>query len=151
MSDYNAGLSPSPSARFLATYRRWDGTTTQTCTSSLGRCYDEASAASAAKQRYGGDGYELLTVRQETAFEAARHKVLRFVVRSLRIAAGVVLAFFAYVWLSGATPDIGDVPLSQLTVNIILTRLFHVGLIIGSAALCWFIAFGDAPKEDGAR
>ena len=113
----------------------------------LGRFQNLQLAEQRAAEAYGVPGYgELVSVHAETPRELLAHRVWRFAVRSLRIVIAAVIALFAYSWLFGSGTSIGDVPLSQLTINMVGSRLVSGVLGVGAAALCWFIAFGRGPE-----
>jgi hypothetical protein len=130
------------------TYKHWNGSTTETSTHALGRFYDREFAEHRAQERYNSPGFELLTVRPETGFEAVRYKVIRFLIRSLRVVIAAAMAFFIYAWLGESNSKIGDIPLGDLTLSMIFSALFHGVLLMGGAWLCWVIAFGDGPQDD---
>lgn len=134
--------------RYFVTYKHWNGSATETCTYALGRCYDQEFAERRARERYNASGYEVLSVRPETDFEAAQYKVIRFLVRCLRIVFATVIAFFAYVWLGDYDSQLGDIPLGELTLNMVFSALFQGALIVGAVWLCWVVAFGDGPQDD---
>ncbi|WP_166213061.1 hypothetical protein [Cognatiluteimonas telluris] len=133
--------------RYFVTYKRLTSDTVETNTFALGRFFDLEAAQHRARERYNAPGYEILSVRQETRFEALLHKCSRFLIRLVRIAVGAALAGLAYSWLVGADYGLGDIPLSQLTLNRIFSALFHTALILGAAWLCWTIAFGEGPAD----
>lgn len=132
--------------RYFVSYKRWDGEATQILTATLGRFWDQDAAERIAQERYGVAGYEVIAVRPETAFEAARYKVYRVLVRSARIACAAVIGVVSYAWLHDSFVDTGDIPLGSLTGNMISTNLLNGGLAFAAAWLCWLLAFGDGPE-----
>ena len=133
--------------RYLATYKHYNGQTTELLTVSVGRFYNPEEAKVHARELLDKPGNEITQIRQETSFEATKHKVVRFCIRSLRIIASAAIAIAAYLFLYEPDSSIGDVPFSSLTLNMILSGLFRTGLLIGAAFVCWYIAFGKGPKE----
>ncbi|GAB3345857.1 hypothetical protein [Marilutibacter aestuarii] len=134
--------------RYFVTYKRWNGSETETATSMIGRFRDQEFAERRARERYGAPGSEILNIRPETDFEANCYKGLRFVVRALRISVAAVIALLAFAWLWDFDSDVGHIPLGELTLNMIFSRLFDVALLLGAGWLCWVIAFGDGPEID---
>jgi hypothetical protein len=134
--------------RYFVSYKHWNGSETETSSYTLGRFYDLDAAERRARERYGAPGYEVLGVRPETDFEASRYKVYRFLMRSFRIACAAVIAFFAYLWLIDSGPTLGDVPLGEITLDMVFSAIFHVALVLAAVLLCWIVAFGDGPLDD---
>jgi len=139
--------------RYLVTYKHWNGNAVQAITTTLGRFWDRDTAERHAKEKFGVSGYEFVSVRAETAFEANRYKVYRFFVRLTRITCAVVavvVGFFAYAWLHDSGMDTGDIPLASLTGNMISSNLMRAALVIAAipaAWLCWVLAFGAGPDN----
>lgn len=130
--------------RYFVTYRSQDGEPT---TRVLGRFHDRTLAEHIARAHFGVPGYEVLEVRAETPVEAAHHRVSRFVTRTLRIALGSGLFLLAWHALYRTGPRIGDVPMSRLTLNMLMTFGWHALLLLGAFFFCWDIAFGEGPHQ----
>ena len=133
--------------RYFVTYKNSETGQEHTPSDSLGRFHDSLTAERRARERYDGFGFEVVSVRPETRYEAAEYKVTRFVVRSVRIAVALVIGFFAYAWLDNSGTSIGDTPLNSLTINMLLSGLFRIAAGIGAAWFCWTLAFGEGPQE----
>lgn len=138
--------------RYFVTFRRYfvtleHGNGGATETHAFGRFHNRDVAELCARERYYAPEYEILEVRPETDFEAAMYKVYRFFVRSFRITCAGVIAFFAYLWLSDSGPALGDIPLGELTLNMIFSAFFRVVFILGAVWLCWTVAFGEGPQD----
>ena len=133
--------------RFFVTYRDCNTGEEYSPANSIGRFHDSADAEKSARERYDAFGYEVVSVRPETRYEAAEYKVIRFVIRSIRITVAIVIGVFSYTWLEGPGASIGDKPLNSLTINMLFSGLFHIAAGIGLAYFCWILAFGEGPKE----
>lgn len=134
--------------RYFVTYKHWNGGTTETSTYALGRFYDLDTADRRARERWAAPEYEILEVRPETDFEATMYKINRFFMRSFRITCAAVIAFFAYIWLSDSGPKIGDIPLGDLSLNMVVSALSRGALFLCAIWLCLIVAFGDGPQDD---
>ncbi|HEY0503850.1 MAG TPA: hypothetical protein VGD42_10190 [Lysobacter sp.] len=131
--------------RYFVTYRRLDGG--EPTTRVFGRFPDRTLAERIARMQFGLPGYEVLDVRPETHVEAVNHRVSRFITRTLRIALGTSLFLLAYHALFRTGPRVADVPLSRLTLHMLLTFGFHGLLLLGAVFFCWDIAFGEGPQR----
>ena len=133
--------------RYLVTYKHYNGQTVGLLTVSIGRFHNQEHAEARARDLFERPGNEITQIRRETGFEDAKHKVVRFCIRSMRIVVSLVVGFGAYVFIYDPNSRIGDIPFSSLTLNMILSGLLRTGLLIGVAFLCWQIAFGNAPED----
>ncbi len=73
------------------------------------------------------------------------YKFTRFVVRSLRVACGMALAFVGFIILWN-TEGLSDVPFAQLTLGMLVS---HAATLIFALALIWwaFVAAFGAPPQ----
>lgn len=131
--------------RYWITYRGMIGGEVATKTVLLGRFDTQEYANEVAKARFGY--FDVLKVRGETKFDAVQHAVIRFIIRTLRIATGAAVALLCYAFIMEPIPNIFEVPLASLTLGDIIGAVVRFG--IGMAITCgaWFTAFGEAPKE----
>jgi len=113
----------------------------------LGRFRDRDAAEQLANETFNRPGYEILGVQRETPLEAARYKAGAIAFRILRIALSSLIALVVYLWLSGSWQGIGDIPLARLTLNMVLSNLFHTLAALAAAWLCWALAFGKGSPE----
>ena len=134
--------------RYFATYRNLRSREADPIEVFFGRFYDYEAATHRAKEAYDVEGYgELISVRQETLLEARSYRISRFFIRTIRIVFASAFALFLFAWLTGSGTNIGDIPFSSITPNMMFSSVFRVVLGIGAACLCWFIAFGDGPDR----
>lgn len=132
--------------RYFVTYRHFADGRVERTTTPLGRFWSEAEASQFANSKYVSGASEVLSVQQETALQSILHKVARVVIRTSRIALAAAIAVVAYGWLS-TNQSLGDIPLSQLTGNMIFSLLYRTAMATGAVWLCGVIAFGDAPTD----
>lgn len=132
--------------RYYVSYKHWDGESRQTTTTILGQFWDQEEAERFSSLKYGASEYEIISIRTETSYEAARYKTYRFLIRLTRIICAIVVGFFSYAWLYEKSVDTGDIPLASLTGNMIFTNLMYTGLAIAAVWLCLALAFGDGPE-----
>jgi hypothetical protein len=134
--------------RYFVTYKNLRSGQSDPIEVSFGRFFDQDAATRRAKEAYDVEGYgELISVRPETSSEARIYRVSRFFVRLFRIVFASLIALFVFAWLSDHSTIIGDIPFSNLTLNMVLSSLFKVAVGIGTACLCWYIAFSDGPDH----
>ena len=134
--------------RYLVKYRTIHGGEPEVREHAFGRFHDLESAENKAKASYDVEGYgEVISVRVESSTERRIYSFGRVIIRSIRVLIGALLAIAAYAWFSAHDPSIGDIPLGQLTLKVIVSSLFNIALVAGAAWLSWLIAFGDGPDD----
>lgn len=74
------------------------------------------------------------------------NKLKRLVIRSIRVSLGFLLAIVTYIVSREINVGIGDLPVSQITINMITESIFKGVIMISLFLLSWKIAFGDAPN-----
>ncbi|MBU8978005.1 MULTISPECIES: hypothetical protein [unclassified Lysobacter] len=131
--------------RYFVTYRRPENG--ETATRVLGRFHDRAAAERVAREHLRVAGLEMLAIRAETPLEALHYRFSRIMTRTLRITLGAGLSLLAYHELFRTGSRMGDLPLSRLTLNMLLTFGFHGVLMIAAVVFCWDIAFGEGPHH----
>lgn len=130
--------------RYWVTHKVLSGDKVFDVRSYLGQYLSQEDAERSARGNSGG--WEVLSVRPESRLEGLWCKGVRVLIRSLRIAAAVVIAVLVYGWIT-AGPDTGDIPLGQLTGNMLWSNIIRA--VVGVAALwaCTELIFGDGPKD----
>lgn len=94
-----------------------------------------------------GDWGDPVSIRKETPREAAFYKAKRIWIRSLRVFFGVLIGLLTYAFLISGHNGMGDVPFSQMTLNLVLGNLIRVAFAMGLFWLSWVLAFGPGPQD----
>lgn len=131
--------------RYFATHKEFQDGQTVDVTKCLGRFPNQEAAELAAKDRlWAKDG---VRIRRETRIEIAWKQAERVLIRALRVACAAALGYVAYAWISHDAPSIGDIPLSQLTLAMLVSAIFYALIAVGVFWACMAMAFGDGPKD----
>jgi hypothetical protein len=137
--------------RYFVTSTRLVEGVPQTSTFAFCRFSSADLAGAAARDRYGQYGSTVSAVRQEARAEAVSYLVGRLFVRTFRIAFGALVALVAYIFLWDGRPDLGNVPLGQMTLDMLFGALMRGGLLLGAGWMAWNSAFGEGPYAKHKR
>ena len=141
------------SPRYFVIYKHWQNGEIVQSHSCLGR-FASADAAVAAAHAYNRPGLEVVDLRVETKFQAARHAawlliepVLFAIIRVIRVCAGAGIALVAFQILI-VDGHIGDIPISQLTLSMIVDALFKGVVLLAIGWICFWLAFGPSGRME---
>lgn len=109
-------------------------------------CLEDAQRR--AEQRFLWSGQTVVSIRAETNFQSALHKLTRIAIRALRITIGVLIALASYMFLSDGALDFAKVPFAAMTLSLLIGSLSKIAIMCGLYWLAWVIAFGEAPKAN---
>ncbi len=137
--------------RYFVTSTRLVEGDPQTSTFAFGRFSSADAAAAAARDRYGQYGSTVSNVRPETGAEAVVYFAARVFVRNFRVAFGASVALAAYIFLWDSRPELGNVPLGQMTLDRVFGALIRYALLLGAGWLSWYSAFGEGPDAKYKR
>ena len=133
--------------RYFVVYKTVVGGIAETRGERIGLFANAGDAERMARAIFERAGTEVISVKPESRFQAVSHAVFRFIIRSIRVLIGAVIAIVAWALLYGNNTGVGDSPFSQLTISMLFGALLKFVLAMGIAWICWAIAFGPAPEE----
>lgn len=135
------------SSRYFAKVKELAGDQVREAVYPLGLYRTPEEAKDAAQLRLARPGVEILGVSREGPWHGLIHRATRVLIRTLRVAVAVAIALLAYAWLSDAIPDMGDIPVGQLTGRMISDAVLYTLLGLAIGAFCWWLAFGSGPQD----
>lgn len=132
--------------RYFVVFKRLTGSTVETCGKRIGWYANFEDANRQAQKRFSAPGITIVEVKPESRFQLFAYAVERFVIRSLRIAAGVAVAIVGWTLLFDSSHSIANIPIGQMTLGMLVTALFKgIVAVIGGFA-CWALAFGEGTQ-----